>query len=114
VPDRFSGRNVPSGVIVDIGNYKNIQSRLTEIKAIQQLLRKYHRLARRPSSDKGILELGFIAKTTFSKFENNLKVIIEKQGQKKTSSQSWRGKNSSLVSPGRLDHALRNMQFSRN
>ena len=75
-------RNVPSGVIVDIRElYKNIQSRLTEIKAIQQLLKgKYHRLARRdPLQDKGILELGFIAKTTFSKFENNLKVIVEKQ-----------------------------------
>ena len=75
-------RNVPSGVIVDIRElYKNIQSRLTEIKAIQQILKgKYHRLARRdPLQDKGILELGFIAKTTFSKFENNLKVIVDKQ-----------------------------------
>lgn len=77
-PDRI----VPSGVIVDIRElYKNFQSRLTEIKAIQQLLKgKYRRLARRdPLQDKGILELGFIAKTTFSKFENNLKVIVEKQ-----------------------------------
>ncbi|HSB07079.1 MAG TPA: hypothetical protein VLK23_18020, partial [Thermodesulfobacteriota bacterium] len=78
-------RNVPSGVIVDIRElYKNIQSRLTEIKAIQQLLKgKYHRLARRnPLQDKGILEMGFIAKTTFSRFENNLKMLVEKQKAK--------------------------------
>ena len=75
-------RNVPAGVIVDARElYKEIQSRLTEIKAIQQLLRgKYHALARRdPLQDKGLLELGFIVKTTYSKFENNLKIIVEKQ-----------------------------------
>jgi len=75
-------RNVPAGVIVDVRElYKEIQSRLTEIKAIQQLLRgKYHALTRRdPLQDKALLELGFIVKTTYSKFENNLKVIVEKQ-----------------------------------
>jgi len=75
-------RNVPAGVIVDVRElYKEIQSRLTEIKAIQQLLRgKYRHYARRdPLQDKGLLELGFIVKTTYSKFENNLKVIVEKQ-----------------------------------
>ncbi len=75
-------RSVPSGVIVDVRElYKEIQSRLTEIKAIQQLLRgKYRHYARRdPLQDKELLELGFIVKTTYSKFENNLKVIVEKQ-----------------------------------
>lgn len=75
-------RSVPAGVIVDVRElYKQIQNRLTEIKAIQQLLRgKYRHDARRdPLRDKELLELGFVVKTAYSKFENNLKVIMEKQ-----------------------------------
>jgi hypothetical protein len=78
-------RSVPAGVIVDVRElYKEIQSRLTEIHAIQQLLKgKYHHYARRdPLRDKSLLEMGFIVKTTYSKFENNLKVILERQKAK--------------------------------
>jgi hypothetical protein len=69
-------RNLPQGIIVDIReNYKEIRDRLTEIKAIEQLLlgkyrQYYHRDALR---DKGILEIGFVAKNCFTKFEYTLK-----------------------------------------
>ena len=75
-------RSVPAGVIVNVRKlYKETQGRLWEINAIQQLLKgKYHRYARRdPLRDKELSELGFILKTTYSKFESNLKVIQEKQ-----------------------------------
>ena len=75
-------RSVPGDVIVNVRElYKQIQNRLTEISAIQQLLRgRYRQDARRdPLRDKQLLELGFIIKTTYSKFESNLKVIVEKQ-----------------------------------
>ncbi len=91
-------RNVPSGVVVDIRElYKEIQTRLTEIKAIQQLLRgKYHQLSRRdPLRDKALLEIGFIAKTTFSRFESNLKIIVDRTKAKEReqiSRASQRGK----------------------
>jgi hypothetical protein len=78
-------KNVPTGIIVDIREiHKTIQTRLTEIKAIQQLLKgKYHQYARKdPLRDKEILEMGFIAKTTFSRFEENVKLIIEKEKAK--------------------------------
>jgi len=69
-------RSLPQGIIVDIReNYKEIRDRLTEIKAIEQLLQGkyrqyYHRDALR---DKEILEIGFIAKNCFTKFEYTLK-----------------------------------------
>ncbi len=91
-------RNVPSGVVVDIRElYKEIQTRLTEIRAIQQLLRgKYHQLSRRdPLRDKELLEIGFIAKTTFSRFESNLKMIVDRTKAKEKeqiSKASQRGK----------------------
>ena len=78
-------RSVPGDVIVNVRElYKQIQNRLTEISAIQQLLRgRYRQDARRdPLRDKQLLELGFIIKTTYSKFESNLKVIVEKQKSK--------------------------------
>jgi hypothetical protein len=78
-------KNVPTGIIVDIREiYKLIQTRFTEIKAIQQLLKgKYHQYSRRdPLRDKEILEMGFIAKTTFTRFEENVKLIIEKEKAK--------------------------------
>lgn len=76
-------RNVPPEIIVDIRElYKEIRTRLTEIKAIQQLLqgryRQYYR--RDPLRDKELMEFGFIAKNCYSKFEYTL---IQKQAQER-------------------------------
>jgi hypothetical protein len=65
-------KHVPAGIAVDIREmYKEIRNRLTEIKAIEQLLQgKYRQHYRRDSvRDKEILEFGFIAKNCYSKFE---------------------------------------------
>ena len=65
-------RNVPAGILIDIREmYKEIRNRLTEIKAIEQLLHgKYRQYYRRDSMrDKEIMEFGFIAKNCYSKFE---------------------------------------------
>ncbi len=77
-------KNVPQGMIVDIREiYKEIQNRFNEIHAIQQMMqgkyRQYYQYYRRdPLRDKDILELSFIVKTTYSRFEENMKLIIEK------------------------------------
>ena len=71
-------------MIVDIREiYKEIQNRFNEIHAIQQMMqgkyRQYYQYFRRdPVRDKDILELSFIVKTTYSRFEENMKLIIEK------------------------------------
>ncbi len=76
-------RNVPPEIVLDIREmYKEIRTRLTEIKAIEQLLQGkyrqyYHRDAMR---DKEILEFGFIAKNCYSKFEYT---IMQREAQKK-------------------------------
>ena len=78
-------KNVPQGIIVDIRElYKEIQNRFKQIKGIEQLLKgKYRQHYRRdPLRDKDLLELAFIIKTTFSRFEENVKLIIEKQKAK--------------------------------
>jgi hypothetical protein len=65
-------RHIPAGITVDIQEmYKEIRNRLTEIKAIEQLLQgKYRQHYRRDSvRDKEIMEIGFIAKNCYSKFE---------------------------------------------
>lgn len=65
-------RNIPTGILIDIREmYKEIRSRLTEIKAIEQLLQgKYRQYYKRDSMrDKEIMEFGFIAKNCYSKFE---------------------------------------------
>jgi hypothetical protein len=65
-------RNIPTGILIDIREmYKEIRSRLTEIKAIEQLLHgKYRQYYKRDSMrDKEIMEFGFIAKNCYSKFE---------------------------------------------
>jgi len=77
-------RNVPPEIIVDIRElYKEIRNRLTEIKAIQQLLQgRYHQYYHRdPLRDKEIMEFGFIAKNGYSKFEYTL---MQKQAQEKS------------------------------
>jgi len=76
-------RNVPPEIVLDIHeNYKEIRNRLTEIKAIEQVLQGkyrqyYHRDAMR---DKEILEFGFIAKNCYSKFGYTM---MQKEAQKK-------------------------------
>jgi hypothetical protein len=76
-------RNVPPEIIIDIREiYKEIRNRLTEIKAIQQVIqgkyRKYYH--RDPLRDKEIMEFGFIAKNCYSKFEYTL---MQKHAQEK-------------------------------
>jgi hypothetical protein len=75
-------RKIPPDLINQIRQaYKEIQVRLTEIKAIQQLLQtKYRQFYHRdPLRDKKITEYQFISKTAFSKFEFILKEIEAKQ-----------------------------------
>jgi len=79
-------RNVPSGVIGDIReSYKEIQNRLTETKAIEQLLQgKYRQYYHRDTlRDKEIMEIGFIAKNCYSKFKYTL---LQRQAQEKMKS----------------------------
>ena len=76
--DGHPERNVPAEIIVDIREmYKEIRNRLTEIKAIEQLLQgKYRQYYHRDSlRDKEIMEFGFIAKNCYSKFEYTLMQI---------------------------------------
>jgi len=75
-----SVKTVPPRMVVEVPEtYRGIQSRLNEINAIQQLLRaKYFLYLRKdPRRDKEITDLGYIAKTAFSKFEFALKQIEE-------------------------------------
>lgn len=68
-------KSTPQEIVVDIRElYKEIRNRLTEIKAIQQLLQgKYHQFYHRnPLRDKEIMEFGFISKNCYSKFEYTL------------------------------------------
>ncbi|MGQ9637592.1 MAG: hypothetical protein ACUVT6_07340 [Thermodesulfobacteriota bacterium] len=74
-------REVPQEVIIDIRQlYKEIQNRLSEIKAIQQLLQgKYRQYYRRnPLRDREIMEVGFLVKNLFSKVEFTL---LQKQAR---------------------------------
>ena len=76
-------REVPHGMVVDIREiYKEIRDRIKEVKAIQQLLQgKYRQYFRRdPLRDKEIMELGFLAKNCYSKFEYTL---MQKKALKK-------------------------------
>jgi hypothetical protein len=65
-------KHIPAGIANDIREmYKEIRNRLTEIKAVDQLLQgKYRQYYHRDSlRDKEILEIGFIVKNCYSKFE---------------------------------------------
>jgi hypothetical protein len=71
-------KQVPAGIAIDIRElYKEIRNRLTEIKAIEQLLQgKYRNYYRRDSvRDKEIMEFGFIVKNCYSKFEYTMMQI---------------------------------------
>jgi hypothetical protein len=66
------GRNIPTGILTDIREmYKEMRTRLTEIRAVAQLLQgKYRQYYHRDSlRDKEIMEFGFIVKNCYSKFE---------------------------------------------
>ena len=72
------GKPFPADVVGRVKRqYKEIRDRLTEIRAVQQLLRgKYRRVARKnPLRDKKIDELGFAFKNHYSSFEFNLRAI---------------------------------------
>lgn len=74
-------RKVPPDIINQIRiAYKEIRDRLTEIRAIQQLLQtKYRQFYHRdPVRDKEITEFEFISKNCYSKFEYTLKQIEAK------------------------------------
>jgi hypothetical protein len=76
-------RRVPQDIILDIRRiYKEIRDRLTEIKAVENLLQgKYRQFYHRDSMrDKEILEIAFIAKNSYSKFEF---VMMQREVQKK-------------------------------
>ncbi len=78
-------KNIPQGIIVDIRElHKEIQNRFKEIRGIQQFMQgKYRQFCRRdPLRDKNLLELGFVTKTTFARFEENLKLFVERQKAK--------------------------------
>jgi hypothetical protein len=93
-------KNVPQGIIVDIRElYKEIQNRFKEIKVIQQLLQgKYRQHYRRdPLRDKGLLELAFMVKTTFSRFEENVKLVIEKQKAKEREEASKKSQKTKIL-----------------
>ena len=78
-------KNVPRDVVIELREiYKEIRERLTEAKAIQQLLKgKYRQYVRaNPTRDKELTELGFLAKTCYSKFEYTLLQIQVKERAK--------------------------------
>ena len=78
-------RTLPRDIILDIREgYKEIRERIGEIKSIQQLLKgKYRQYVRpNPTRDKAITELGFLAKTCYSKFEYTLMQIQAKERAK--------------------------------
>jgi predicted nuclease with TOPRIM domain len=75
-------RKIPPDIINQIrGSYKEIRDRLSEIRAIQQLLQtKYRQVYHRdPIRDKEITQFEFISKNSYSKFEYTLKEIEAKK-----------------------------------
>jgi hypothetical protein len=93
-------KNVPQGIIVDIREvYKGIQNRFKEVKGIQQLLQgKYRQYYRRdPIRDKDLLEIGFVAKTTFSRFEENLKLFLDRQKAKEREETAKKSQKAKII-----------------
>ncbi len=84
-------KNIPPAMIADIREmYKEIRNRLSEIRAVEQLLQgKYRPYYRRdPIRDKEILEFGFIVKNCFSKFEYTMMQIETLKRLKRQSSKA--------------------------
>ncbi len=68
-------KHIPAGIAIDIREmYKEIRNRVTEIKAVEQLLQgKYRQYYRRNAlRDKEIAEFGFVVKNCYSKFESTM------------------------------------------
>jgi hypothetical protein len=94
-------KNVPRDIIVDIREtYKEIRERLTETKALQQLLKgKYRQYVQsNPQRDKELSELGFLAKTCYSKFEYTL-MQIQAKGRAKERARLKEKERSSVEAP---------------
>ncbi len=88
-------RQPPQEVITDIRKlYKEIQERLSEIRAIQQVLQgKYRQYYRRDSlREKSIVEIGFLTKTLYSKFEYLLlqKQVLARKKDEETDPSRWK------------------------
>lgn len=88
-------RQPPQEVITDIRKlYKEIQERLSEIRAIQQVLQgKYRQYYRRDSlREKSIVEIGFLTKTLYSKFEYLLlqKQVLARKKNEETDPSRWK------------------------
>jgi hypothetical protein len=96
------GKPFPADVIARTKRqYKEIRDRLTEVRAVQQLLRgKYRRVAKRnPLRDKKIDELGFAFKNHYSSFEFNLRAIerLKRKSEEKEKAQIlFRGHENNL------------------
>jgi hypothetical protein len=96
-------RNIPRDIIVDIRqSYKEIREQLTEIKTIQQLLKgKYRQHVRsNPARDKEVAELGFLAKTCFTKFEYTLIQIQAKEKAREAERQKEQAAKGKPGAPG--------------
>jgi hypothetical protein len=77
---------VPPKVLIDIRQgYREIQDRLREIRAVQQLLKaKYFLYTRKdPRRERDLTELGLAAKACYSKFEHGVRQIEKKELQEK-------------------------------
>ena len=75
-------KKIPPDIINQIrGAYKEIRDRLTEIRAIQQLLQTKYRQFYHPdpTRDKEITEFDFLVKNAYSKFEYVLKQVDAKK-----------------------------------
>jgi len=75
-------RNVPTEIITDIRQtYRRIQDQLTKIKGVKQLLEgKYRQYYHRDSQrEREIIEVAFLAKSLYSKFEYTLQEIETKR-----------------------------------
>jgi hypothetical protein len=93
-------KSIPQGIVVDIREiHKEIQNRFKEIRAIQQLLQgKYRQFCRRdPLRDKNLLELGFVTKTTFSRFEEQIKLFTDKQKAREREKAAAAGQKEKLI-----------------
>ena len=85
-----SVKTVPPRIVIEVPEtYRESQSRLNEIKAIQQLLRaKYFLYARKdPRREKEIADLGFAAKSAYSKFEHSVKQVQDEGRLRETTEQ---------------------------
>ena len=92
-------RNNPWQFVKDVHKiYKEIQDRITETKAIQQLLlgkyRQYYRGA--TQREKEITEFGFIAKTCYFKFEG---VLMQLEAKKRIEKKDTVPHNTPLSGP---------------